>query len=93
VGVIGDGTPGEAAVFYQGTAAKFREETPEGTQAQERVKAERNFGRDGVAAKTSRAEAKAGRPEREGQTNKTLATAFISTLKGKAIPWEEGPDR
>jgi hypothetical protein len=75
------------------TAAKFREETPEGTQAQERVKGERNFVRDGAAVKTSRAEAKAGRPKREGQTNKTLATAFIRTLKGKVIPWEEHPGR
>ena len=74
------------------TAAKFREETPEGTQAQERVKDERNFVWDGVVAKTSRAEAKAGRPKREGQTNKTLATASISTLKGKAIPREEHPE-
>jgi hypothetical protein len=37
------------------TAAKFREDTPEGTQAQERVKDERDFVPDGVAAKTSRA--------------------------------------
>jgi hypothetical protein len=59
------------------TAAKFREDTPEGTQAQERVKDERDFVRDGVAVKTSRAEAKAGRPKRVGQTNRTLATALI----------------
>lgn len=55
------------------------------------MKDERDFVRDGVAVKTSRAEAKAGRPKREGQTNRTLATASISTLKGKAIPREERP--
>lgn len=75
------------------TAAKFREDTPEGTQAQERAKGERDFARDGVAVKTSRAEAKAGRPKREGQTNRTLTTSLIRTLKGKAIPWEEHPSR
>ena len=74
------------------TAAKFRKDTPEGTQAQERVKDERDFVRDGVVVKTSRAEAKAERPKREGQTNKTLVTALISTLKGKAIPREEHPE-
>lgn len=40
------------------TAAKFREDTPEGTQAQERVKGERDFARNGVAVKTSRAKRK-----------------------------------
>lgn len=88
-GVQGDETPGEGAVFYQLTAAKFREDTPEGTQAQERVKDERDFVRDGVAAKTSGAKAKAPRPKREGRTNKTLTTVFIRTLKGKAILREE----
>jgi hypothetical protein len=74
-------------------AAVFREDTPEGTEAQERAKDERDFVWDGVAVKTSRTEAKAGRPKREGQTNRTLATALMRTLKGTVIPWEEHPSR
>lgn len=57
------------------------------------MKGKRDFVRNGVAVKTSRAKAKAGRPKREGQTNKTLATSLIRTLKGTAIPWEEHPGR
>jgi len=71
--------PRRGSRFIKWTAARFREDTPEGAQTQERVKDERNFVRDGTVSKTSGAAAKAGRPERKGRTNRTLGPC-ISAL-------------